>query len=442
MKVLVTDDEPAILQTLKGILERQGYEVVTAPRIGEAQRILRRGDPPDVALVDLLLPDGDGTKVLDHVREHDLPTSVIMISGHGSIPSAVEAVKRGAFDFLEKPLDRERLLITVRNAARQSQLLSREKDAASSEFMTNSPKMQALLADAVKFAKSSAPLLIEGETGAGKEVMARWIHAKSPRAGEPFAAINCAALPESLAESELFGHARGAFTGAEASRRGKFHAANRGTLFLDEIGDLSTAIQAKLLRVLEDGSVEPVGSDSPVTVDVRVIAASHRDLKARSKEGLFREDLLYRIGGLPLKIPPLRERPEDIGLLATHFFNQARRRQRWELAPLPDELVRKLESHDWPGNIRELRWAIERATLLAGPDTPGPEHLPEPMRDPRATISRTRDEAIATAEAVAIRGALDGSKGNVTKAAKALGVSRSRLYERLGELGINPDSFR
>jgi two-component system nitrogen regulation response regulator NtrX len=442
-RILIVDDEQAIRETLRGILERQGYVVSEAPSAETAIALLDREALPDAALVDLRLPDREGTAVLEAARTRGLPTAVIMISGHGSIPAAVASVRGGAFDFLEKPLDRERLLITIRNAVRQASLARKASEESEEGFLTGSPLVRDLLAEAGRVAGSSAPVLVTGETGSGKEVLARWIHARSAAAMGPFVALNCAALPESLAESELFGHVKGAFTGAEAHRKGKFVAADGGTLFLDEIGDLPGPVQAKLLRVLEEGTVEPVGADKPVPVRVRVIAATHRDLKAKSKDGSFREDLLFRVSGFPLRVPPLRERPEDVDLLSARFHGEARARQGWLASEMRKEFLASLRGYPWPGNVRELRWAVERAVLLAGPGLPGPEHLPPEVRsgqqaDPAGSLSRARQDA----EEKAILQAIESAGGNVAAAARLLNLSRSRLYERITQLGIDPSGFR
>jgi DNA-binding NtrC family response regulator len=442
-RVLIVDDEAPIRQALRGILERQGYEVAEAPSARAAIARLGEKPPFEAALVDLRLPDEDGTVVLDAVRREGLPTAVVMISGHGSIPAAVAAVRSGAFDFLEKPLDRERVLITLRNASRQASLARQASEATEGGLITRSPLMQALLSEAGRLAISNAPVLVTGETGSGKEVLARWMHARSPASAGPFVAVNCAALPETLAESELFGHVKGAFTGADSARKGKFQSADGGTLFLDEVGDLGGPVQAKLLRVLEDGAVEPVGSDRSVPVKVRVIAATHRDLKAKAHDGSFREDLLFRIGGLPLEVPPLRRRPEDIPLLAARFLSEARARQAWPAAEPSQDFLKALTKYRWPGNVRELRWAVERAVLLAGPDLPGPQHLPsEVVASGGSPAPGGIEEARAGAESEAITRALDASKGNVSLAAKALGLSRSRLYEKMEELGLDPKGYR
>jgi len=443
-RILLVDDEEAIRTTLTGILERQGHQVFSAGSVAEAEESLLSDAEPDVALVDLRLPDGEGTEVLHWISSRDMPLAVVMISGHGTIPAAVGAVKEGAFDFLEKPLDRERLLITIRNAAMQTALRRKALDPSRAvDLLTRSPSMEPLLAEAGKLAPADVPLLISGETGSGKEVLARWIHERSRRNTGAFVALNCAALPDSLAESELFGHSKGAFTDARTKRKGKFLAAHGGTLFLDEIGDLSPAVQAKLLRVLEDGAVEPVGADVPVSVDVRIIAASHRDLQALADGGNFRRDLLFRISGFPLSIPPLRSRPEDIPLLANHFFQRARSRQGWEPASLPEPVEQALLDHSWPGNVRELRWAVERAALLAGPGLPEARHLPASFGTMEGeALTTPRRQALQGAEIKAIQDALATTGGNVSRAASLLGMSRSRLYDRLKDFGIDPGAYR
>ncbi len=438
----MVDDEPAIRQAVRAMLERQGYKVTEAATAEEGLRAMAASPPPEVALVDLRLPDGEGTAVLREARRLGGATEVVVISGHGSIPAAVGAVQSGAFDFLEKPLDRERLLITVRNAVRQAEA-ARRASPGEPPLVAASPALRAVLDQAARFAASDAPLLITGETGSGKEVLARWIHARSPRRSGPFMALNCAALPEALAESELFGHVKGAYTGAESSRRGKFQSAEGGTLFLDEVGDLPAPVQAKLLRALEQGAVDPVGADRPVAVDVRVMAASHRDLEALTARGQFRQDLYYRVAGLRLAVPPLRERPEEVEALATHFLKEAFARQGWP-APEPQKaLLAALAACPWPGNIRQLRWAVERAALLAGPASPGPEDLPGEVLDGRGgagagTLAGVRRDT----ESRAIAQALERCGGNVARAARELGLSRSRFYEKLAQLGINPGEYR
>jgi len=441
-RVLVVDDEDSIRKTLRSILERQGYDVVDAATVGEALSFLKREPPPDAALVDLKLPDGDGTGVLENIIRRRLPSAVVMISGHASIRLAVDAVRNGAFDFIEKPMDRERLLITLRNAVRQSELMKQSRPEHPPEFPTVSGRIKTLLEEAKRFAISTGPVLIMGETGAGKEVLARWLHARSPRASGPFVALNCAALPENLAESELFGHVKGAFTGAATVRKGKFLTADGGSLFLDEIGDLSLSAQAKLLRVLEEGRVEAVGADRSIPVSVRVIAATHRDLDAMVADGSFRRDLLFRISGLPLRLPPLRERPEDIRFLAQRFLDETRTRQGWPIQSLSREVLERLRRHPWPGNVRELRWAIERAALLAGPALPEVRHLVLNEHENTDRPTGSMESARRRAEVKSIESALKETGGNVTSAARKLGISRSRLYEKLSELRLDPSLYR
>lgn len=441
-RVLVIDDEDSIRKTLRSILERQGYDVVDAATVSEALSFLKREPPPDAALVDLKLPDGEGTDVLERIVHMGLPSAVVMISGHASIRLAVDAVRNGAFDFIEKPMDRERLLITLRNAVRQSELMKQSGPEHPPEFPTVSERINTLLEEAKRFAISTGPVLIMGETGTGKEVLARWVHGKSPRASRPFVALNCAALPESLAESELFGHVKGAFTGAATARKGKFLTADGGSLFLDEIGDLSLSAQAKLLRVLEEGRVEAVGSDRSVPISVRVLAATHRDLDEMADDGAFRKDLLFRISGLPLRLPPLRERPEDIAFLAQRFLDEARTRQGWSIQPLSKEVLNELLKYSWPGNVRELRWSIERAALLAGPAPPERHHLLLKKKEADEPVAGSIENARRKAEVRSIESALEETGGNVSSAARRLGISRSRLYEKLSEMGLDPASYR
>lgn len=439
--LLVVDDEPAIRSTVRTLLERQGWSVREASSAEEALEGLTAALLPDVALVDLRLPGRDGTFVVEEVKRRGLPVEVVLISGHGTIQTAVAAVRAGAFDFLEKPLDRERLLITVRNAARQT-AASRKAQAEAPALEAASPRFREVLERAVKFALSSAPVLVAGETGSGKEVVARYLHAHSRRASGPFIPVNCAALPESLAESELFGHAKGAFTGADHARLGRFQAAEGGTLFLDEVGDLALPLQAKLLRAMEEGTVTPVGADRPVAVDIRLLAASHRNLPERCAKGEFREDLYYRLAGLVLEIPPLRERPEDLPLLVKRFLSEAFVRQGWGSCDPSPGFLEAAKNYRWPGNVRQLRWAVERAALLAGPASPGPEDLPEEVRSGGGGGGGQLVEARRDADAKAIAETLSRCGGNVARAARELGISRSRLYERMEELGITPEAFR
>ncbi len=432
-KILVVDDEKGIRDALDTILSRQGHDVVPAQSVAAGSRELEGGQF-DAALIDLRLPDGDGRELIPLAVKKN--AAVIMISGHASVPLAVEAVKQGAFDFLEKPLDRERILIVLKNAVREKELRLRDEPA----MVFRSKKMERLVSEAEKFARSNDPVLIFGETGSGKEVLARLIHKMSRRSKGPFVAVNCAAIPENLAESELFGHSKGAFTGAVEARKGKFQAASEGTLFLDEIGELPPPLQAKLLRAIEDEKIEPVGSDKGINVSVRILAATNSDLLKWIKDGRFRQDLYYRISGLKLEVPPLRERKEDIEPLARFFLEEAFQREGWAFREPGTGFFEKLKSLEWKGNVRELRRAMSRVVLLSGEKGDFSDSLPEETagREEKAGLRGAKEGA----EAKKIGEALREFSGNVQKAAKSLNISRSRLYEKLGRYNINPDDFR
>jgi two-component system, NtrC family, nitrogen regulation response regulator NtrX len=432
-KVLVVDDEKGIREALEAILARQGYEVTLVKDLASASRQLESEDF-DAALIDLRLPDGDGRELISKARKKF--TSVIMISGHATVSLAVEAVKQGAFDFLEKPLDRDRLLIILGNAIREKEL--RQKDEPS--LIYSSKKMEKIVREAEKFARSKEPVLIVGETGSGKEVLAKLIHRMSLHSKGPFVAVNCAAIPESLAESELFGHSKGAFTGAMETRKGKFQSADGGTLFLDEIGDLPLALQAKLLRAIEEEIVEPVGADKGVKVNTRILAATNSDISKWTKEGKFRQDLFYRISGLRIEIPPLRERKEDIGLLAEKFLKDAFEREGWKYREPPADFLGALEGYDWKGNVRELRRVMSRVVLLCGDGEISVKALPDEFSGKigKSGLKNIKEDA----EAGKIIDTLKEFSGNVQKTAKDLKISRSRLYEKLSRYKINPGDFR
>lgn len=432
-KILVVDDEKGIREALLNILERQGFEIKTAGNLFSAVKMISR-EKFDLALIDLLLPDGDGRELIPPAKKNF--TAVIMISGHANISLAVEAVKQGAFDFLEKPLDRERLLIAIGNALKEAELRKKEEP----EPLFASAKMGKVIEEAEKFARSKEPILIIGETGSGKEIIARFIHRISPCSRGPFVAINCAAIPENLAESELFGHSKGAFTGAVETRKGKFQSANGGTLFLDEIGELPISLQAKLLRAIEEEKVEPVGSDKEVKVDVRLLAATNSRLEKGTREGKFREDLYYRISGLRIEIPPLRERKEDIELLAGHFLKESYEREGWKFKEPTREFLKILQNYDWKGNVRELRRVMARAVLLRGEKEITKEALPPEFfeNDSKSSLKDAKEGI----ELKKIKEALKENGGNVQKTAGDLRMSRSRLYEKLSRYGIDPESFR
>src|SRR5512142_981875 len=369
--LLVVDDEKNIRRTLRMVLEAEGYDVEEAETAEDALKLLE-AEPVDLGIFDIRLPGMDGLSLLSKARElwRDLP--VIVISGHADTPDVVEAMKRGAADFFPKPVDRDRVVVSVRNAlARRSlegkvQALSTRERRFDDEMLGESPAMVKLREDIAKVAPTSGRVLVLGESGTGKELIAQEIHRQSKRADGPFVKVNCAAIPSELIESELFGHEKGSFTGAAARRRGQFEAADGGTLFLDEIGDMSLSAQAKVLRALQTGEVTRVGSERILTVDVRVVAATNKDLEAEVREGEFREDLFFRLNVVPLRSPALRERLDDVPLLAERFFLLAVRENGIRPKPVEAEVYEKLKGYRWPGNVRELRNVCERMVIMSG----------------------------------------------------------------------------
>ncbi len=366
--VLIVDDESAIRESLKGVLEDEGYQA-SATESGESCLDLLRDTPFDVVFLDIWLPGMDGLDTLQKIRELENHPEVIIISGHGTIETAVRATKLGAFDFLEKPLSVDRTLILLKNAAEAKKLRQENRDlrrqlVPKSVIVGESIPMKALRQQIQLMAPTNGRVLIFGESGTGKELVARAIHAQSPRKEEMFVEVNCAAIPEDLIESELFGHRRGSFQGAPADKEGKFLKASGGTLFLDEVGDMSLKTQSKVLRTLEEQSFTPVGGDEPVTVDVRVIASTNKDLEEEISRGNFREDLFYRLNVIPFSVPPLRERKEDIPLLARHFLKEFSGRYGRRPRELSDDAIETLMRYSWPGNVRELRNVIERIVIM------------------------------------------------------------------------------
>ncbi len=367
--VLVVDDEKNIRRTLRMVLETEGYAVTEAESAEEALKLLEEG-PADLGIFDIRLPGMDGLALLSRARElwRDFP--VIVISGHADTPDVVEAMRRGAVDFFSKPVDRDRVVVSVKNALSRRtleervQALSAKERRFSDEMLGESPSMQKLREEILKVAPTSGRVLVTGESGSGKELIAEEIHRQSKRASGPFVKVNCAAIPSELIESELFGHEKGSFSGAAARRRGQFEVAHGGTLFLDEIGDMSLSAQAKVLRVLQTGEVTRVGSERSFQVDVRVIAATNKDLEAEVREGNFREDLYFRLNVVPIRSPALRERSDDVPLLAERFFQLAVRENGMRPKPVEPAVYELLRQHRWPGNVRELRNVIERALLI------------------------------------------------------------------------------
>jgi len=452
--VLVVDDEPNIRSSIQLALELEGFGVVTeATGLGALKRL--REDPPDLALLDVVLPDVTGLEVLQALSKHGPHLPVLVMSGHGTIEMAVEATRLGARDFLEKPLSTEKLLLSMRNALRLDSLERenaslRQQVSQRHRMLGSSQALQRLRDQIARAAPTQARVLITGEHGTGKELVARALHTGSRRADRPFIKLNCAAIPGELIESELFGHEKGAFTGAQRSRKGKFELADGGTLFLDEIGDMRSEAQAKLLRVLQEGELERVGGDRTVRVDVRVLAATNKSLEDEIAAGRFREDLYYRLNVVPLRTPPLREHKEDVPELARAFVRQVCDENGLPPVTLSDGALDALLAYAYPGNVRELRNLCERLVILyRQPEIdalsvravlPG---QPDAAADRGGFVPETplRD-LVAAAERRFILAALEHAKGTVSLAASHLGLERSHLYKKMRSLGVRPDDVR
>jgi two-component system nitrogen regulation response regulator NtrX len=434
------DDEPNIGRSLRLVLEREGYDVLvceSAAKFAAARAAARA----DLYLLDLRLPDGSGLEILRRLRRDGDPRPVIMISGHGTIQDAVEATRHGAFDFLEKPLARDRVLLVVKNALERSALQLenerfREQVGDGPRMIGRSAAFRRAVQEATQVARSDASVLLTGESGTGKELLAAHIHRESPVASRAFVKVNCAAIPTELIESELFGHEKGAFTGAGAARRGKFELADGGSIFLDEVGDLHDASQAKLLRVLQDGECQRLGGEQPIRVSFRVISATNRPLDALIAAGKFRHDLFYRLSVVPIRVPPLRERREDVRELAAYFLAEFCARNNFRPRIVDDDVLPVLEAYDWPGNVRELRNAVERMAILAGGERITADVLPAEIRRPRAAAASGLQEARESAERERIHEALDQTRWNVAAAARLLGVERTNLHKRIRALGL------
>ena len=443
--ILIIDDEAGVRASLGGVLRDEGY-AVDAVDSGEAglEQVTQR--PYDVILLDIWLPGIDGLVTLERLRERRVDAQVIMISGHASVEAAVKATKLGAFDFIEKPLSLEKTVLAVRNALRQRRLevenrALRARVDRRQQLIGDSPAMVRLREQIAMAAPSNGRVLISGENGTGKELVARQIHAMSHRRLSPFVEVNCAAIPEELIESELFGHIKGAFTGAVADRRGKFEAASGGTLFLDEVGDMSVKTQAKVLRALQEQIVEPVGGHGSVRVDVRVIAATNKELAEEIRAGRFREDLFFRLNVIPIFVPPLRDRGDDVIRLADHFVAEFATEYGRRSKRLSPEAVAVLKAYRWPGNVRELRNVIERLMIMVPGEVIGAadlSFLEIPDRPAPADGSHVAPlyEARDGWEREYILRALAAFDGNISRAADALGVERSNLYRKMRGLGI------
>lgn len=439
--IVVVDDEPNIGTSLKLILEREGYSVSIYRSVQEfGARGTRRAD---AFLFDVRLPDGNGIDLLRGLRKADNRSPVIMISGQSSIADAVEATRNGAFDFLEKPLARERVLLVLKNALEQSSL--RKENERFRELVGDGPRMigsSAAFAHAIeqatRVARSDARVLLVGESGTGKELLASHIHRESPFANGPFVKVNCAAIPTELLESELFGHEKGAFTGAAAMRRGKFELADAGTLFLDEVGDLHESSQAKLLRVLQEGEFQRVGGEQTVRVNVRVVSATNRNLAEMVAQNRFREDLYYRLNVVPIRVPALRDRPEDVRPLAEYFLADFCSRNNFKPKQIEDDVFATLEAYAWPGNARELRNTIERMAILSPDERMSTNNIPLEIRfQPDANLRSTLQDSRESAERERIHGALEQTDWNVSAAARLLNIERTNLHKRIRALGLN-----
>ncbi|MEQ1923304.1 MAG: sigma-54 dependent transcriptional regulator [Pyrinomonadaceae bacterium] len=443
--ILIIDDERGIRDTLRGVLEDEGFSVQTAES-GEAGLDIARTHNFGCILLDIWLGDGiDGLDTLAKLKEEGNDAAVVMISGHGNIETAVRSTKLGAFDFIEKPLSLERTVITVKNALRQRDL-ERVNEQLQSEIaeqyvmVGESVAMRALRKQISIVAPTDGRVLISGESGTGKELVARAIHAQSKRRNLAFVEINSAAIPEELVESELFGHAKGAFSGALKAKKGKFEVADGATLFLDEIGDMSPRVQAKMLRVLEEQRFEPVGSNTPVSVDVRVISATNKPLDSLIDNGNFRADLFYRLNVIPFQVPPLRERPEDIPVLVEHFNRRFSAEYGKAAKEFTADAIDSLQANDWFGNVRELKNTIERIVIMSGKTTVTADDLPEldTANETPAISFRfpTFKDATDAYQREFIQHKLAEFDGNVAKAAEDMGVDRSHLYRRMRNLGI------
>jgi DNA-binding NtrC family response regulator len=444
--LLLVDDDPGVRRALRDCLRDEGY---TVDELEDGAGLVARVDltPPDLVLLDIVMPGLDGLAALERLRERYADLPVVMMSGAATIERAVKAIRLGAYDFLEKPITPEKLLVTVerglawRQLGRENAALRAERGeaAADCQMVGTSAAAMALREAIRRVAPSQAKVLIRGENGTGKELVARAIHDASPRARGPFIKVNCAAIPRDLVESELFGHERGAFTGATATRKGKFELADSGTLFLDEVGDMSAEAQAKLLRALETGEAERVGGARPIRFDVRAIAATNKDLEAEIAAGRFREDLYYRLSVVPVVVPPLRERPDDIPLLAEHFLARAAADNRRPPIRLGASAVAGLRAYEWPGNIRELRNLMERIAIMSDAEELDGEVLASYL--PEAAVPGEAGEAglrgrIEAAERVVLLEELEAAGWNVSAAAKRLGIDRASLHRKMKRHGI------
>ena len=454
-RILVIDDEQGIRDSMRMILEYEGYDVLQAASAQEGMTAITR-EHPDLVFLDIKMPGMDGLDALGRIKATHEALPVVIVSGHGTVSTAVEATRKGAFDFIEKPLERERVLLTIRNALDQSRLRDENRTLKRAvevrhQMVGESAGVRAVMEQVGRAAPSNATVLILGESGVGKELVARAIHRNSNRSRERFVQVNCAAIPEELIESELFGHEKGSFTGATEKQIGKFEQADKGTIFLDEVGDMSPKTQAKVLRVLQEGEVERLGSARTIKVDVRVIAATNKDLEEEIAQGRFREDLYYRLKVIPIHVPPLRERPEDIPLLVRHFadlFSRDNNRRPARFTPAAMEII---QSHRWKGNVRELRNTVERLIIMSpgdvvdAPDVRGvlrmetqsrPASGDQPQTEKPGTLRGFKESA----ERAFLVEKLREHNWNISKTAEVIDTPRSNLYKKLEQYGIKQET--
>jgi two-component system nitrogen regulation response regulator NtrX len=451
-RILVIDDEAAIRDSMKMILEYEGYDFLGAGT-GDDGIALAESDPVDMVFLDIKMPGMDGLETLGRLKKAAPDLPVVMISGHGTVSTAVEATKLGAFDFIEKPLATERILVTIRNVLGYRRMEFENKElvrlvAPRHEMVGTAPVLQAVLDAVGRAAPTNATVLIRGESGVGKELVARMIHNNSLRSRERFVQVNCAAIPDDLIESELFGHEKGSFTGATEKQIGKFELADRGTIFLDEIGDMSLKTQAKVLRVLQEGEVERLGSSRTLKVDVRVIAATNKDLDEELERGNFREDLFFRLSVIPIFVPPLRDRADDIPALVKHFADEFVRENNFRPKRFAPDAMAALQRHRWKGNVRELRNTVERLLIMTPGDTIMAAQLAGNLRsDVRAAVpADVKPDKLATlrefkesSERAFLLDKLRENGWNISKTAEVIGTPRSNLYKKLEQYNIRQD---
>jgi len=448
--LLIVDDEANTLASLSRAFRLAGHEATVCDNAAKALE-LAKAQHFDLILSDVVMPGKDGLSLLEDLKSQEVSSPVVIMSGQAHIDMAVRATKLGALDFLEKPISTDKLLLTVENALKLQRLESENRQLrqrlGKHEIIWTGQVMRKLMAQVDRVAASETRVCIQGETGTGKELVARTLHERSSRAAGPFVAVNCAAVPAELIESELFGHEKGSFTGAAGRHIGKFEQAEHGTLFLDEIGDMPLAMQTKLLRALEEGEIERIGGDKPVSVDVRVVVATHRNLEALVREGKFRQDLFHRVYVFPIGLPPLRERKDDIPALVEHFVAQVCNQNNWKAVPFTPEAIEALRQYPWPGNVRELRNVVERLMLSATDGTVDGttvRHALPGVSTPAATFSSSGPlaERVQAFERDVIRAELKRHQNNVTSAAKSLGLERSHLYKKAEQLGIDLRALR